>query len=245
MSNRYSPVMPYHSDALSLDGLIAELNLLPPELPVAVAMIDIDSFQPVNDTHGMAVGDAILGGFERLLRSGLGPDALTAHVRGDEFAVALPDTACEEALLTLEAIRSEFAAREAAPGVPDRLSMSVGIAGRPAHGSTAEELLEAADAGLVRAKRAGGNRIAIHVDERMILKSSYYPRASLHRLTKLSRRTGRPEASLLREALDEYLVRKHEAVPGLPRSAGMSPVDRDNQEQHHQRREGEHGDGAE
>ena len=44
----------------------------------------------------------------------------------------------------------------------------------------------------------------------MILKSSYYPRRSLHRLTKLSRRTGRPEASLLREALDEYLARNHE-----------------------------------
>jgi hypothetical protein len=88
----------------------------------------------------------------------------------------------------------------------------VGIAGRPAHGSTAEELLEAADAGLVRAKRAGGNRIAIHVGERMILKSSYYPRPSLHRLTKLSRRTGRPEASILREALDEYLARDQGTV---------------------------------
>jgi diguanylate cyclase (GGDEF)-like protein len=203
--------MPYHSDALSLDGLIAEVNLLSPDLPVAVAMIDLDSFQPVNDAHGMAVGDAILAGFERLLRSALGPHALLAHVRGDEFAVALPDTACEEALLALEAVRSEFAAREAAPGVHDRLSVSVGIAGRPAHGSTAEELLEAADTGLVRAKRAGGNRIAIHVEERMVLKSSYYPRPSLHRLTKLSRRTGRPEASLLREALDEYLARVQEA----------------------------------
>jgi GGDEF domain-containing protein len=38
------------------------------------------------------------------------------------------------------------------------------------------------------------------------LKSSYYPRPSLHRLTKLARRTGRPEASLLREALDDYLA---------------------------------------
>jgi predicted DNA-binding protein len=41
----------------------------------------------------------------------------------------------------------------------------------------------------------------------MILESSYYPRPALHRLTKLARRAGRPEASLLREALDEYLAR--------------------------------------
>jgi predicted DNA-binding protein len=46
----------------------------------------------------------------------------------------------------------------------------------------------------------------------MILKSSYYPRPALHRLTKLSRRTGRPEASLLREALDDYLERNRELL---------------------------------
>jgi len=119
---------------------------------------------------------------------------------------------CEDALLALEAIRADFARGEPAPGLPDRVGASFGIAGQPAHGSTAEELLEAADAALVRAKRAGGNRIAIHVDERMILKSSYYPRPALHRLTKLSRRTGRPEASLLREALDDYLERNRELL---------------------------------
>ncbi len=203
--------MTYHSDALSLDGLTAEVNLLGPDLPVAVAIIDLDGFGPLNEAQGMAAGDAVLGSFERLLRSRLGPTALTAHVHGDEFAVALPDMACEEALLALEGIRSAFAGGDAAPGGHRGISVSMGIAGRPAHGSTAEELFEAADAGLVRAKRAGGNRIAIHVEERMILKSSYYPRPSLHRLTKLSRRAGRPEASLLREALDEYLARHQEA----------------------------------
>ena len=169
-------------------------------------------FGPLNAAHGTEAGDAVLGSFERSLAAGLPRGALIARSRGDEFAVALPDTSCEEALLALEAVRAGFAASEPVPGLNGRLGVSVGIAGRPAHGSTAEELLEAADAGLVRAKRAGGNRIAIHVEERMILKSSYYPRPSLHRLTKLARRTGRPEASLLREALDEYLARNQELL---------------------------------
>jgi GGDEF domain-containing protein len=47
--------------------------------------------------------------------------------------------------------------KPAAPGLHERLSVSMGIAGRPAHGSTAEELLEAADAGLVRAKNQESN----------------------------------------------------------------------------------------
>jgi diguanylate cyclase (GGDEF)-like protein len=196
----------------SLNGLAAEINLLDPDLPVSVAVTDLDGFGPLNAAHGTEAGDAVLGSFERSLAAGLPHGALIAHSRGDEFAVALPDTSCEEALLALEAVRAGFAASEPVPGLNGRLGVSVGIAGRPAHGSTAEELLEAADAGLVRAKRAGGNRIAIHVEERMILKSSYYPRPSLHRLTKLARRTGRPEASLLREALDDYLARNQELL---------------------------------
>ncbi len=204
--------MAYRSRAGSLNGLAADVNLLDPDLPVAVAVADLDGFARFNEAHGAEAGDAVLAAFERLLTERLPRDALIAHVRGDEFAVALPDMACEEALLALEAIRADFARGESAPGVADRVGASFGIAGRPAHGSTAEELLEAADAALVRAKRAGGHRIAIHVDERMILKSSYYPRPALHRLGKLSRRTGRPEASLLREALDDYLERNREPL---------------------------------
>lgn len=204
--------MTYRSQALSLNGLAAEINLLDPDLPVSVAVTDLDGFGPLNEAHGTEAGDAVLGSFEQSLTAGLPRDALIAHARGDEFAVALPDTSCEEALLALEAVRAGFAASEPMPGLTGRLGVSIGIAGRPAHGSTAEELLEAADAGLVRAKRSGGNRIAIHVEERMILKSSYYPRPSLHRLTKLARRTGRPEASLLREALDEYLARNQDLL---------------------------------
>jgi diguanylate cyclase len=204
--------MTYRSRAASLTGLAADISLIDPDLPVAVAVADLDGFGPFNQAQGAEAGDAVLAAFERSLIERLPPGVLVAHVRGDEFAVALPDMTCEDALLVLEPIRADFARAEPAPGQPDRVGASFGIAGRPAHGSTAEELLAAADAALVRAKRAGGNRIAIHVDERMILKSSYYPRPALHRLTKLSRRTGRPEASLLREALDDYLEQNRELL---------------------------------
>jgi diguanylate cyclase (GGDEF)-like protein len=204
--------MTYRSRAASLNGLAADISLIDPDQPVAVAAADLDGFGSFNEAHGTEAGDAVLAAFERSLTEHLPPGALVAHIRGDEFAVALPDMTCEEALLALEPIRAGFARAEPSPGHPDRVGASFGIAGRPAHGSTAEELLEAADAALVRAKRAGGNRIAIHVDELMILKSSYYPRPALHRLTKLSRRTGRPEASLLREALDDCLERNRELL---------------------------------
>ncbi len=199
--------MSYHSDALTLTDLGTEIDLLDPDLPVAVVLTDLDEFVVLNETHGTETGDVVLAGFERVLAAGLGAEGRVAHVRGDEFAAMLPDTAIEEALLTLEKVRAEVARSEPAPGLTDRITTSIGIAGRPAHGATADELIAAAEAALVRAKRAGGNRVCLYVEERMVLKSSYYPRAALHRLAKLARRRGKPEASLLREALEEYLAR--------------------------------------
>jgi diguanylate cyclase (GGDEF)-like protein len=194
--------MAFKTRELSLDRFVAEVDLIEPDLPVAVATIDLDDFAAVNDNEGEKAGDAVLSRFERSLRRALPSGALIGHVRGDEFVVALPDTSAEEALLALDGAR-----RAAAP-----VHASIGIAARPAHGSTAEELLEAADAALVRAKQSGGGKVAIHVEERMVLKSSYYPRAALHRLAKLSRRSGRTEASLLRQALDELLDQHQAAV---------------------------------
>jgi diguanylate cyclase len=212
MYRRHTQSMSYRTSAMSLNGFAAQISLIDPDLPLSVAVTDLDGFGPLNAAHGAQAGDAVLGMFEQALAEGLGPGALIAHMRGDEFAVALPGLPCEQALLTLERVRVAFTGQDAQPELAGQLAVSVGIACRPVHGSTAEELLEAADAGLVRAKRAGGNQIAIHVEERMILKSSYYPRPSLHRLAKLSRRSGRPEASLLREALDEYLARNSELL---------------------------------
>jgi GGDEF domain-containing protein len=48
--------MTYTSTALSLDRLGAEIALLDLDLPVAVAMIDLDRFEQLNDTHGEAAG---------------------------------------------------------------------------------------------------------------------------------------------------------------------------------------------
>jgi hypothetical protein len=63
----------------------------------------------------------------------------------------------------------------------------------------------------MRGKREGGGRVAIYVEEKMVLKSNYYPRADLDRLARISAATDRTEASLLREALDD-LFQKHRAL---------------------------------
>ena len=134
-------------------------------------------------------------------------EAIVGHLAGDEYAVALPRASAESALILLEEIRTHFASHDASPEVARRVEVSVGIAARPQHAATVPELMRAADEALFRAKREGKGRVAIYVEDRMTLKSNYYSKASLERLSKLSSATGRTEASLLREALDELLVR--------------------------------------
>jgi diguanylate cyclase (GGDEF)-like protein len=191
----------YRSTALDLDTLRSEVELLDPTVAVAVAVLDLDGFQQANDRLGPTEGDALLARVESHLRDAVGDGELVAHVRGDEFAVALVDATPELLLIALEGVRRDVERHE-------EVRLSGGIAGRPQHGASVEELLAAADTALVRSKREGGNRLSISSGERMVLKSSYYAPSALHHLAKLARLSGRPEASLLREALDDLLAKR-------------------------------------
>src|ERR1700683_4071617 len=113
--------MTYHSQALSLNGLAAEINLLDPDLPVSVAVTDLDGFGPLNAAHATEAGDAVLRSFERSLAAGLPGGALTAPPRAVKSTVAHRNTRCEEALLAAEAVRAVFAASEPVPGLTGRL----------------------------------------------------------------------------------------------------------------------------
>jgi diguanylate cyclase len=180
---------------------------LPDRTQLALALTDIDQFKELNDTLGHEAGDSVLRSFERTLTGSLPEDAVVGRISGDEYAVALPDTSAEGALILLEEIRTHFGSREASPEVPRRVQVSVGIAARPQHAKSVPDLMRAADEALFRAKREGKARVAIYVENKMVLKSNYYARASLERLAKLSAATGRTEASLLREALDDLLAK--------------------------------------
>ena len=83
------------------------------------------------------------------------------------------------------------------------IGATFGVAARPPHATETADVVRCANEALARGKREGGGRVAIYVEEKMVLKSNYYSRASLDRLSKLAGRLNRTEASLLREALDD------------------------------------------
>jgi diguanylate cyclase len=179
--------------------------------PLAVAVADLDRFAQVNERLGMEAGDRVLETFERTLSGSLGADAVIARIGGDEYAIALPGTSAESALIQLEEVRSHYA-DHGVDGVDERVDASFGIAARPPHAEDTADVLRCAAEALMRAKREGSARSVIYIEEKMTMKSNYYSRASLDRLSKLSAATSRTEASLLREALDDLFVKHRDRL---------------------------------
>lgn len=177
--------------------------------PFAVALLDVDGFQEINDTLGFAEGDKALRRLAELLT---GANAGIAYrISGDEFALVMPHITLEQAFLAAEKMRTLVAGSDFALADGRSLKITAGVAHSPRDAKEAQALLNAADAALLSAKESGGNQVALPPNEEMVLKSCYYPSAGLKKLKTLAERLSQRESYLLREALSDFL-RKHEAL---------------------------------
>jgi diguanylate cyclase (GGDEF)-like protein len=130
--------------------------------PVAVLMLDIDDFKHVNDVHGHAVGDELLGFLAEVLRASVRPDDAVCRLGGEEFAVVMVDCTAEDALVVAERVKRRLAESEF-PGV-GRLAVSLGLALGPEHAMNPRELAACAEAAMMTAKAQGKNRIVLYSD---------------------------------------------------------------------------------
>ena len=176
--------------------------------PFAVALLDVDGFQGINDTLGFTEGDKALRRLAELLSKA---DAGTAYrISGDEFALVMPQVTLEQAFLAAEKLRAQIADSDFSLSDGSKVKITAGVAHSPRDAKEAQALLNAADAALLSAKESGGNQVALPPNEEMVLKSCYYPSAGLKKLKALAERLSQRESYLLREALTDFL-RKHEA----------------------------------
>jgi diguanylate cyclase (GGDEF)-like protein len=125
---------------------------------VAVALIDVDHFKQINDTHGHLVGDAVLRDVSRALGDRLRGTDLVGRYGGEEFVVVMRRAGREQAALVLDAIRTRLSERKASDDIP-RYTYSCGVAEFPTDGREATELLGKADERLYAAKENGRNRV--------------------------------------------------------------------------------------
>ncbi len=127
--------------------------------PFSVVLIDLDKFKAVNDTTGHLEGDLVLARVGRLLEQKCRQSNVVARYGGDEFVILMPETGVEQAQILSERLRLWLATD---PMLNERhITGSFGVGTYPLHGSSAEEVIHVADAGMYISTRAGGNRVSI------------------------------------------------------------------------------------
>jgi diguanylate cyclase len=124
-----------------------------------LALLDIDDFKTVNDSHGHLVGDAIIARLANLLRAGLGSQAVPGRYGGDEFCVLLFDMTVSQAFDQLNDIRKRFGEWAEGTSPLAEVSLSVGLVPYSRKYATERDWLQAADEALYRAKHNGKNRL--------------------------------------------------------------------------------------
>ena len=174
---------------------------------VAIALIDCDRFDHINKDFSPEEGDRILIEAGKYIRDNLPECAKVYRIGGDEFGIIFRGTMeREEIFLFLNDLKNNYNVT-----TPDgvRQTITVGMATAFEDANRCAELIRKADGALYRAKVAGGNKVAMAKEEKMVPKTSHFTQDQLQRLAKLAKREGIGEAILLREALD-LLLKKYD-----------------------------------
>jgi diguanylate cyclase (GGDEF)-like protein/PAS domain S-box-containing protein len=124
-----------------------------------LAIFDVDHFKSVNDRHGHQAGDCVLQAFSKIARACVRDGDLVARLGGEEFGIVLPGASIDQARIVCERVRATVAGTVISIGEGHaRITVSAGIA---AIGGRMDDVLQAADAALYRAKHEGRNRLRL------------------------------------------------------------------------------------
>lgn len=127
--------------------------------PIAIAMIDLDHFKSINDSHGHQAGDKALERFAHAASSALSQGAMFGRYGGEEFVLALPNCDRQQAMDMAESIRLACMDIPVAEGSDRRLCASIGIAIGTNPDESIDELINRADQALYHAKAHGRNQV--------------------------------------------------------------------------------------
>ena len=123
---------------------------------LAVLVLDVDGFKAINDGYGHHAGDVVLANVGKLLAAAVRTSDIPARIGGDEFAVIMPDTNKNGAFVVAQRLREsmEGALVLDEGGLQVCLRVSIGVAGYPWAGDTADAVVQQADTRMYAAKAA-------------------------------------------------------------------------------------------
>lgn len=131
------------------------------ERPFSLVFMDVDHFKEFNDTHGHMAGDQVLKRLSRIFNDKRA-STIVARYGGEEFVALLPDATTDQASEYAELVRSRVEAATFQDGRGHELckvTISMGVATFPEHGTDSKSLMEHADRALYQAKESGRNRV--------------------------------------------------------------------------------------
>jgi diguanylate cyclase (GGDEF)-like protein len=130
--------------------------------PLSLALLDVDRFKAINDTHGHPVGDEVLRVVAEELREVTRGGDLLGRFGGEEFAIIMPETSLDQAHLACERLRRAVARRilHYPNGTSGHVTISSGVA-LLAGGEGCDHLVSRADGALYEAKAGGRNLVRL------------------------------------------------------------------------------------
>lgn len=129
---------------------------------LSLAIIDVDHFKVINDSHGHQIGDQVLVGLSKRMKYQVRETDFVARIGGEEFAIILPDTYADDASWVLNTLRESIERRPLPlTGMELKVTVSIGVASWVPD-EDEDALYRKADQALYHAKSEGRNRVAIH-----------------------------------------------------------------------------------
>ncbi len=163
---RHDPLtgLPNRRHLLEQIDAIIGAPALPADGRIGLCFVDVDNFKRINDHYGHRIGDQALVAMARRLRAcAMRLGCRPARYGGDEFVVLIPPPADESRLAEIaDRLRDASTGEVDTGGHRIRMSASIGVVSANITGLGAETLLDAADAGLRRAKANGRGRWVMH-----------------------------------------------------------------------------------